>query len=76
MRQVRPHMERPMSEPSARGRFVEAMKMLAKLPGYQNAKMAACEAFADAECDGRDIEHFDLEWHDSCRAALVKEVIG
>ena len=30
-----------MSEPSARERFVEAMKVLAKLPGYQNAKMAA-----------------------------------
>ena len=69
-------MDADKPEMSARERFVEAMKVLAKLPGYQNAKMAAVEAFADAECDGRDIEHFDLEWHDSCRAALVKEVMG
>ena len=71
-----------------RGRFVEAMKVLAKLPGYQNAKVAACEAFADAECGGRGFGC--CKWptdgcedrarngkeHASCRAALVKEVVG
>ena len=61
-----------MSEPSARERFVEAMKVLAKLPGYQNAKVAACEAFADAVCGANDDP---CETHEYCRAALVKEVM-
>ena len=65
-------------EMSARERFVEAMKVLAKLPGYQNAKMAAVEAFADAECGSPDgvlcARKPDME-HASCRAALVKEVM-
>ena len=68
-----------MSEPSARERFIEAMKVLAKLPGYQNAKVAACEAFADAECDGRyQFGHGNVHatQHGACRAALVKEVMG
>lgn len=71
-----------MSEKSARERFVEAMRVLKTLPGYQAAKHVACDAFADAEC-GSDSEDcggqdskFSATVHAECRAALHKEIFG
>ena len=64
-----------------RGRFVEAMKKIVSRSMYPGADChrAACEAFADAECGSPDgvlcARKPDME-HESCRAALVKEVMG
>ena len=69
-----------MSDDSARGRFVEAMRVLKMLPGYQNAKEAACDAFADAECSPVGLQstcpNGAGEGHYDCRATIRREVFG
>jgi len=75
------------SEPSARQRFVEAMRDIrnacigAQVPLALEVRQAV-EAFADAECDARkeraecypdDGEDAGFH-HANCRAALLKEI--
>lgn len=79
-----------MPEPSARARFVEAMRRLdGTIHAAMNLKFQdeayedmrqAVEAFADAECNWDDpepqIRSCLSGGHAACRAALLKEVMG
>ena len=60
---------------TARERFVEAIRSIWQRDydvGLEDQVKAACDAFADAECNAHEL---DMP-HEVCRAALRREVFG
>ena len=68
-----------MSEPSARERFVEAMKLAwlyAADSRMADVQRQAVEAFADAACAEASLGHYPtVQEHAACRARLLARVM-